>query len=59
LSSIAGPSIDAGPLALILHSEDLTSTFLERDEWDNLVLLSVLIAAGSERVAAESGVPRE
>lgn len=51
-----GTKIDAGPLALILDQEDLTSTFLEGDEWRDLVL-PVLIAAGKERVAEESGIP--
>ena len=51
-----GTKIDAGPLALVLDPEDLTSTFLEGDEWYSLVL-PVLVAAGRERVSEESAVP--
>ncbi|MGD0984285.1 MAG: hypothetical protein ABSA65_10790 [Acidimicrobiales bacterium] len=52
-----GAKIDAGPLALILDDEDLTSTFLESNEWYSLVL-PVLIAAREARIASESSVPR-
>ena len=51
-----GTKIDAGPLALVLDEEDLTSTLLTGDEWVNLVL-PVLIAAGKGRVTEVSGLP--